>query len=293
MSATQPGILAEETQLARYLSFSIHSTDDIRASLSDLVQLLDPATTVCGFGLSLINVLGKEIPELRSFPAHTANGIDIPSTPSALWCWLRGNDRGEIYHRARKIEQILADNFILDDVLDSFQYDGSRDMSGYEDGTENPVGDDAITAAIVAEAGAGMNGSSFVAVQQWVHDFDQLESMSQLERDHAIGRQLSDNEEIEDAPLSAHVKRTAQEDFEPEAFILRRSMPWAEGMEAGLYFVSFTNTLDKFEAQLNRMLGIDDGVVDALFDFTRPISGAYYWCPPIKDNKLDLSMLGI
>ena len=37
----------------------------------------------------------------------------------------------------------------------------------------------------------------------------------------------------------AHAKRTAQESFDPEAFVVRRSMPWADGPRAGFRFVSF------------------------------------------------------
>jgi putative iron-dependent peroxidase len=42
---------------------------------------------------------------------------------------------------------------------------------------------------------------------------------------------------------------------------------------------------------MRRMLGLDDGIVDALFDFTRPISGAYYWCPPVRNGALELRAL--
>ena len=89
------------------------------------------------------------------------------------------------------------------------------------------------------------------------------------------------------------MKRTAQESFEPEAFILRRSMPWAEGMSAGLMFVAFGKSFAAFEAQLNRMLGHDDDIQDAIFNFTKPINGAYFWCPPMKNEKLDLTALNI
>ena len=104
---------------------------------------------------------------------------------------------------------------------------------------KNPEGDAAINAAIVQEQHEGLDGSSFVAVQQWIHKLDQFQAMTQMQRDHTIGRRLSDNEEIEAAPESAHVKRTAQEDFDPEAFVVRRSMPWAEGQTCGLQFVAF------------------------------------------------------
>ena len=48
-----------------------------------------------------------------------------------------------------------------------------------------------------------------------------------------------------------------------------------------------------FEVQLRRMVGLDDGVTDALFRFTRPVTGCAFWCPPVKKGKLDLSAVGI
>ena len=292
MDITQPGILAEETKMARYLEFAIDSEADIRTALQALASKNVTENTVIGLGQSLVDMLGKNISGLSTMPAQTGSGIDIPSTPAALWCWLRGNDRGEIFHHSRQIENMLAPGFAITNVIDSFQYSENRDLSGYEDGTENPEGDEAIQAAIVQSLGAGLDGSSFVAVQQWVHDFDTFDEMSTNEQDDVIGRHASDNEEFEEAPESAHVKRSAQESFEPEAFILRRSMPWAEGMDAGLIFVSFGHSFAAFEAILNRMLGKEDAISDALFTFTRPISGAYFWCPPVKDRKLDLSAIG-
>jgi putative iron-dependent peroxidase len=116
--------------------------------------------------------------------------------------------------------------------------------------------------------------------------------MNAGQQDLTIGRRKSDNMEIDDAPPSAHVKRTAQESFEPAAFILRRSMPWSDERKAGLVFVAFGKSFDAFEALLRRMVGAEDGIPDALFGFTRPVSGGYFWCPPIKDGRLDLSMLG-
>jgi len=293
MQLTQLGILAEETKLARYLAFTIDSEADIARALKTLVENINLDNTVIGLGYSLVNILGKEISGLRTLIAQSEQGIDIPSTPAPLWCWLRGNDRGEIFHRSRQIEAMLTPGFTLNDVVDSFQYDQNRDLSGYEDGTENPQGDEAIQAATVQGQGEGLDGGSFVAVQQWLHNFDIFNSMTTAEQDNAIGRHINDNEEFDDAPESAHVKRSAQESFEPEAFILRRSMPWAEGMESGLIFVAFGYSFDAFEAIQNRMLGKEDGIRDALFTFTRPISGAYYWCPPVKAGKLDLSILGI
>jgi len=70
-------------------------------------------------------------------------------------------------------------------------------------------------------------------------------------------------------------------------------MPWAAATHAGLVFVAFGKSFDAFDALLRRMVGLEDGVVDALFRFTRPVSGSYYWCPPMQARSLDLRALGM
>ena len=186
------------------------------------------------------------------------------------------------------MRRTLADAFEVDAVVDAFRHLDGRDLTGYEDGTENPTGEDAVAAAVVSGSGEGRDGSSFAAVQQWVHDLDRFESFGPAEQDEVIGRRRSDNEELEDAPEAAHVKRTEQEAFDPPAYLLRRSMAWADAAREGLVFVSFSASLDPFETLLRRMTGADDGIADHLFRFTRPVTGACFWCPPASGGRLDL-----
>lgn len=293
MNTPQAGILLPVPPVARYLTFSLEPAAQPRNRLRALAELADGERTVVGFGRLLVSALGAEIPGLRSFPTFAGAGLELPATPAAVWIWLRGNDRGEILHRARRIERTLLPAFRVDDVRDAFLHDGGRDLTGYEDGTENPTGDEAARTALVGNDSRICAASSFVAVQRWQHDFGHFERMPAAEQDVVIGRRRIDNDEIDDAPASAHVKRTAQESFTPAAFVLRRSMPWTEGGRGGLMFVAFAASLDPFEAQLRRMLGIDDGIVDALFRFTRPESGAFFWCPAMRERRLDLAPLGI
>ena len=89
------------------------------------------------------------------------------------------------------------------------------------------------------------------------------------------------------------MKRAAQESYDPPAFMVRRSMPWATEAAQGLEFIAYGASLDAYEHVLRRMLGLEDGVVDALFSFSRPITGGYYWCPPVTDARLDLRALGV
>lgn len=289
----QPGILEGVPPLARYLTFQlVREADSIRA-LTRLSELASGADMVVGIGPAAVSSMGAGIAGLKEPPCIEGRGVSIPTQPAALWCWLRGSGRGELLHRSREVTDAVADGFLLDSMIDGFLHDGGRDLTGYEDGTENPRGESALNAAFLSGAGAGLDGSSFVAVQQWVHDLGRFEGFPRAEQDAIIGRRRSDNEEMEEAPDSAHVKRTAQESFEPEAFILRRSMPWADGLSGGLVFVAFGHSFDAFEAQLRRMAGLDDGTLDALFRFTRPVSTGYFWCPPMLEGKLDLRALGL
>lgn len=293
MTDFQQGILQPVPAAARYLTFSLKSGAQPQASLQKLATRTDGVDLVVGLGQSLILALNGSIEPLTPFPSFTGAGVDIPATPAALWCWLRDDDRGNLVHRSRQLCDGLHDAFECVRVIDGFKYGSGRDLTGYEDGTENPDGADALAAAFLQDAGPGMDGSSLVAVQTWVHDLAYFHRMPQQEQDETIGRRIRDNAELKNPPPSAHTQRTEQESFSPEAFMLRRSMPWADAGAEGLNFVAFGKDVNAFEAQLKRMVGAEDGIIDALFKFTSPKSGAYFWCPPMLDRQLDLRALGL
>lgn len=294
MSHIQSGILQAIPQHASYLTFSILpnvNTAQIKQALTELAKMVDGDSLVLGLSSRLVSQLQGHVDGLQSFAGINNSLVPLPQTPSDVWCWCRGDERGEFVHLQHRIVAALDSAFSLDQQIDAFKYGSGRDLTGYEDGTENPQDQAAIEAATVQ--GGDLDGSSFVAVQQWQHQFAPFNAMNQTQKDHTIGRRLSDNEELDDAPETAHVKRTAQEDFSPEAFILRRAMPWSLNMDAGLYFVAFGHSFATFEALLTRMVGAEDGKIDGLFSISTPISGAYFWCPPMNNGKINLSALNI
>jgi porphyrinogen peroxidase len=288
----QGGVLGPVPPHGRYLTFRLNSLAHAKSRLKMLSDIANGENCVVGLGLSLVRALERAVPGLKRFPASATKSAVVPSTPSALWCWLRGTDRGDLFELSRTLADMLAPAFTLDNAVDAYRHGSGRDLTGYEDGTENPKGKKALDAATVSGAGAGLDGSSFVAVQQWVHNFPAFNAMTGGQQDNSIGRRRSDHFELDSAPQSAHVKRTAQEDFAPEAFMMRRSMPWNDATRGGLMFVAFGRSVYAFEAQLNRMTGGEDGIVDALYRFTVPVTGAYFWCPPTKRGRLDLSAIG-
>ncbi|MFT0868932.1 Dyp-type peroxidase [Pseudomonas sp. CAM1A] len=287
----QQGLLATPVPAhARHLFFALDSLEALPAVLDQLLPQVDGQSLILGVGAPLAKALGRAVPGLRSFPQLDAV-VENPATQHALWLWLRGAERGELFLRAQALQQALAPALRLVDSVDGFLHRGGHDLTGYEDGTENPVDADAVAAAIVPGDIPGLSGSSFAAFQLWKHDLGYFKSLPQAEQDNIIGRRLSDNEELDDAPESAHVKRTAQESFAPEAFVVRRSVAWTDERGAGLAFVALGFSLDAFEVQLRRMSGLEDGVVDGLYRFSRPLTGGYYWCPPLAETGADLRLL--
>ncbi|MEM8844355.1 MAG: Dyp-type peroxidase [Pseudomonadota bacterium] len=285
----QPGILLDVPKHARYLTFVITNHSAIESTLKKLSQLEINENLVLGLGIEIITSLNKEVPNLKRFPIIQNTPIESHQTAGDLWCWLRGDDRGELLHKGRELELMFEPAFKLFSAVDGFKYMDGRDLTGYEDGTENPEGEEAIKAAFVDNSDEHINGSSYVAVQQWRHDLNYFESLSKLKQDQIIGRERISNEEMEDAPKSAHVKRTEQESFDPEAFVLRRSMPWSENQQAGLIFVAFGKSFEAFESLWQRMVGAEDSLSDAMFTISEQVTGNYYWCPPIKNGLLDLT----
>jgi putative iron-dependent peroxidase len=279
---------------ARFVVFELTTPlHDPKPALSALREQLEMKRSIVGLGAPLLEAMRKPLEGLHAFPAIAGPGVSVPSTQGALCAVLHGDDPGELLHRSRGIEHVLAPAFVPTEIVDAFTYAGGRDLTGYEDGTENPKADAAIAAAIMQGRGVGLDGGSFLSVQRWAHDLSAFEKRSRVQQDHIVGRSFETNEELADAPASAHTKRAAQETFDPPAFMLRRSMAFATAQEQGLVFVAYGASLQPFEQVLHRMLGLEDGVVDALFQFTKPRTGGHYFCPPLYNGRLELSMLGL
>ena len=54
--------------------------------------------------------------------------------------------------------------------MHGFKYFDERDLLGFVDGTENPVGQEAVDATIIGDEDAAFAGGSYVIVQKYLHD---------------------------------------------------------------------------------------------------------------------------
>lgn len=285
----QSGITGPVPGHSRYLLFSLSSGADSDRLIAVLKRIVDGEEVVLGLGKPFVDWIDGEVAGLIDSPVYSCGGLAIPACPHALALWLRGDDLGGLVMRSLELEAALGDDVLLEEQIDGFKYDIGRDLTGYIDGTENPEAEDALVTAY-SNAG-GLKGSSFMAIQKWHHDLGYFKSLEQSVQDDIIGRRLADNEEFDEAPQTAHVKRAAQESYTPEAFLVRRSMPWADITGEGLVFVAFAATLNPFDAIMRRMIGEEDGLRDSLFQFSRCQGTGFFWCPPMEGDSIDLKLL--
>ena len=258
MQTAQPAICAPLPLHARVLlfdlQFSNRQTANLTTALRHLQDLINGKDRAAGLGWPVLSALNARLDGLQPFPQPLSPAF-IPATPYALWIWIRGDEAGEIFHQSRQCINRLAPTFRLRAVRELALYAEGRDLTGYRDGTENPSGDAISDTAFLHEGSPGMRGSSFLALQTWQHDWNALDQLNEASRNLIIGRTQRDDHEIAEAPATAHIRRTAQEDFQPEAFLWRRSMPWIHVMDAGLLFQAFAASVTAFAAQIHRMSG--------------------------------------
>jgi len=195
--------------------------------------------------------------------------------------WTHGTGEDVELDVARAVAAGLAPVVTLAAEQPCFVYRDSRDLTGFIDGTENPPVEEAFEVALVPDGERGAGGA-FVLAQKWVHDLDRFHAQTREEQENTIGRTKPDSVELDDKPPTAHIARVVIEEDGEELELYRRSTPYGRVGELGLYFLAFSADPSRFTKMLHRMFGVGgDGLHDHLTDFTRPVSGAFYFAPSL------------
>jgi putative iron-dependent peroxidase len=291
VAVPQPGIFAQGTRSHYHLEFDLKAgvTDaEIRAALRGLREprvTAGGSNIVVGFGAALWHWLEPDAApaDLVPFTPIEGEGRQAPATQHDIWVWSHGTGEDIELDVARAVSTVLAPVAELVAEQPCFVYLDSRDLTGFIDGTENPPVEAAHDVAVVPDPGLGAGGC-FVLAQKWVHDLGSFHAQTIEDQQFTIGRTKPDSIELDDKPASAHISRVVIEDDGEELEIYRRSAPYGRVGELGLYFVAFSADPSRFTKMLNRMFGTTgDGLHDRLTDFTRPVSGAFYFAPSLDD----------
>jgi porphyrinogen peroxidase len=289
----QFGIFAQGTVAHEFLEFDLRPDVDLATIGPALDGLRVPAVSAGGVNLVIAfgsdlwrEIAPGEVPtDLGPFvPVGTLGGHHAPATQHDLWLWINGGTPDVVFEHARAAARTVERAFTVGTDHTGFVHRDSRDLTGFIDGTANPLLLEAPAAALVPEGRPGAGGSHVLAMR-WVHDLDAFGRLSVEQQEQVFGRTRPDSIEFVGArlPPDAHIARVQiDDDAGEEIQIYRRSVPYGTTREQGLNFLAFGADRDRFDRMLRRMFGPnDDGRHDHLADFSRPVSGAYYFAPSL------------
>jgi putative iron-dependent peroxidase len=287
MSTAQSGIFALGTSSHTYLEFDLRPGGDGLRLVTGLANLREPRTTlggvnlVAGFRPELWRAIDPDgLPaELTGFDQDIVgpDGYVMPATQHDAVIWLSGTAYDVIFDTARQAIGALAGTAAIATETSSWPYRHDRDLTGFIDGSENPSLLKAADVALIPEGKPGAGGSVLL-LQKWTHDAPAWEALPVPEQEMVIGRSKADSIEMDPKPPESHIGRTDQDTF---GHIFRRNMPYGTVTDHGTMFVGFSAGQRALIAMLESMVGIPDGVRDALTRYTRPLSGGYYFVPSL------------
>jgi putative iron-dependent peroxidase len=293
MNVPQFGIFAQGTSAHQFIEFDLRPDIDMPMATAALSRLRAPAVAsggvnlVIGFGSDLWKAVAPQDAPADLAPFQrigTLGGHHAPATQHDFWLWISGSSQDVAFEHARAAVSALADVAVVASEQSCFVHRDSRDLTGFIDGTANPMTHEAPDAALVPESQPGAGGSH-VLVMRWIHDLAAFEALPVSEQERVFGRTKLDSVELEGPakPLNAHIARVEiTDDSGEELPIYRRSVPYGTVSEHGLYFVAFSAQRSRFEEMLGRMFGLAaDRVHDRITDFSRPVSGAFYFAPSL------------
>jgi putative iron-dependent peroxidase len=295
MTVPQFGIFAQGTIAHQFIEFDLRPDVDMQRATTALSQLRAPS--VAAGGINLVIGFGSELwrtvapdqapADLASFaPIGRLGGHHAPATQHDCWLWISGSSQDVVFEHARAAVNMLKDVAQVASEQFCFVHRDSRDLTGFIDGSANPMTHEAPEAALIPDGQPGAGGAHVLAMR-WVHDLDTFEQLPVKEQEKVFGRSKPSSIEMtgEALPPDAHIARVQINDEAGEELpIYRRSVPYGTVAEHGLYFVAFSADRTRFDRMLARMFGVGtdtDGLHDHLTDFSRPVTGSFYFAPSL------------
>ena len=227
-------------------------------------------------------------PNLAAFDAIGA----APASGGDVFLWLHGTRPDDLLDAALNFHTGVTGKLSRIAETPGFIRHEKRDLTGFVDGTANPK-DDARKHVALVPPGQPGGGGSFVFSQRWVHDLMAFNALPVEEQERVIGRTKVDSIELEgDAmPADSHVSRTDVKIDGVAQKIYRRSFPYGGVAEHGLYFLAFACDPARITVQLERMYGTTgDGLRDRIIDYSRAVSGAFWFAPSVEDRNAALGL---
>jgi putative iron-dependent peroxidase len=262
------------------------------ADLSALVRSVgfreQEGTLSCVVGLgsdAWDQLFGKPRPkELHKFREIRAGERKAVSTPGDILFHIRAQRMDLCFELATQIMARLGPAVSAVDEVQGFRYFDSRDLIGFVDGTENPKGQDAISATLITNEDPGFASGSYVIIQKYLHDLAGWNALPTEKQERIVGRTKLNDVELNDKvkPTYAHNALTKIVEEGKEVKILRDNMPFGHAglKEFGTYFIGYSRSPRTIEEMLQNMfVGKPPGNYDRLLDFSRAVTGNLFFVP--------------
>jgi putative iron-dependent peroxidase len=206
------------------------------------------------------------------------------ATPGDILFHIRAERMDLCFELATQIMAKLGSVLTVVDETHGFKYFDDRDLIGFVDGTENPVGQACIDAAVIGDEDAVFAGGSYVIVQKYLHDLQKWDAIPIEQQEGIIGRKKLSDIELDDAvkPSFAHNALTTIIEDGKQLDIVRDNMPFGDigKGEFGTYFIGYTRSPHRIERMLENMfIGNPPGNYDRLLDVSRAVTGSLFFVP--------------
>ncbi|WP_322011328.1 Dyp-type peroxidase [Paraburkholderia sp. J12] len=223
--------------------------------------------------------------ELHPFREFGTGERVAVATPGDILLHIRADQTDLCFELASQLMKRLDGAVTTVDEVHGFRNFDMRAMIGFVDGTENPVGNEAVHFTVIGEADPDFAGGSYVLVQKYLHDMKGWNALPVEAQEHIIGRTKLADIELEEGvkPSWSHSSLTTLEDADgDEIKILRDNMPFGrpgQG-EFGTFFIGYARSPQPIEQMLENMfVGNPPGNYDRLLDFSRAVTGTLFFVP--------------
>ena len=272
------------------------SADTVRGLCGDLAGLIravgfrgteDYLTCVAGISAnSWDRLTGLPRPAgLHPFIELRSGSRFAPATAGDLLFHIRAARMDLCFELATQIMVRLSGAVTVADEVHGFRYFEHRDLLGFVDGTENPVGQLAFDSVIIGAEDPAYAGGSYVIVQKYLHDMGAWNALPTEQQELVIGRTKLADIELDDAtkPSYAHSALTTITENGSEVKIVRDNMPFGSvgAGEYGTYFIGYSRAPAVTELMLRNMfIGRPEGNYDRILDVSRAVTGGLFFVPP-------------
>ncbi len=298
MSAIPQPVVTKLTRAAIFLVITLNPEPEhhetVRALCSDLAGLLRAVgfrdlegrlSCVMGFGSEAWDRLFGQPRPKNLHPFQEIQGQHhAVSTPGDILLHIRATRMDLCFELATHIMSRLGNAVATADEVHGFSYYDDRDLIGFVDGTENPVDQAAINAAIIGNEDPLFSGGSYVIVQKYLHDLKGWNAVPVEQQEKIVGRTKLADIELDDAakPSYAHNALTTIVENGEQLEIVRDNMPFGDvgKGEFGTYFIGYARSPRRIEQMLHNMfVGRPPGNYDRLLDYSKSVTGTLFFVP--------------